>query len=175
MPGMRSGLRVQGTADRNPSGTGGERTRFPAHDAQTGHLRILPPLRAGEWKNGRPMRKSLVVPPTVAGKVILVGNPNVGQSVMFGHLTGRYVTVSNYPGTTVEVSRGKTRERGKSLEVIDTPGVYSLLPMSDDEGATRDILMNEPGSVGLQVCDAHNMRGSLRITMRVPGRGIPLR
>src|SRR4030066_240580 len=86
MPGMRSGLRVQGTADRNPSGTSGERTRFPAHDAPTGHLRILPPMRAGERKDGGPMRKSPVVPPTVAGKVILVGNPNVGKSVIFGHL-----------------------------------------------------------------------------------------
>src|SRR4030066_1951699 len=174
MPGMRSGLRVQGTADRNPSGTSGERTRFPAHDAPTGHLRILPPMRAGERKDGGPMRKSPVVPPTVAGKVILVGNPNVGKSVIFGHLTGRYVTVSNYPGTTVEVSGGKTRERGKSLEVIATPGGYSLLPMSEDERVTRDILMREPGSVVLQVCDAKNMRRSLLITIQLAGRGGPL-
>ena len=45
-------------------------------------------------------------------KVILVGSPNVGKSVIFGLLTGRYVTVSNYPGTTVEVSEG----------IIQTPG-----------------------------------------------------
>jgi ferrous iron transport protein B len=47
-------------------------------------------------------------------RIILVGNPNVGKSVVFGHLTGRYVTVSNYPGTTVEVARGEAilgRER----------------------------------------------------------------
>ena len=68
-------------------------------------------------------------------KVILVGNPNVGKSVIFGQLTGRYVTVSNYPGTTVEVARGEAKEGGKSVEVIDTPGVYSLLPMSEDEQA----------------------------------------
>ena len=47
---------------------------------------------------------------TGAGKIILVGNPNVGKSVVFGQLTGRYVTVSNYPGTTVEVSRGEARD-----------------------------------------------------------------
>ena len=110
----------------------------------------------------------------VAGKVILVGNPNVGKSVIFGQLTGRYVTVSNYPGTTVEVSRGETRERGKSLEIIDTPGVYSLLPMSEDERVTRDILMNEPGSVVLQVCDAKNMRRSLMITIQLAEMGVPL-
>ena len=108
-----------------------------------------------------------------AGKVILVGNPNVGKSVIFGQLTGRYVTVSNYPGTTVEVSRGEARERGKSVEIIDTPGVYSLLPMSEDERVTRDILMREPGSRVLQVCDAKNMRRSLMITIQLAEMGVP--
>jgi ferrous iron transport protein B len=45
-------------------------------------------------------------------KIALVGNPNVGKSVLFGALTGRYATVSNYPGTTVEVSRGRFRLKG---------------------------------------------------------------
>jgi ferrous iron transport protein B len=53
-----------------------------------------------------------------AGKIILIGNPNVGKSVVFGYITGRYVTVSNYPGTTVELSRGQVKERGKSVDVI---------------------------------------------------------
>jgi len=88
------------------------------------------------------------------GAVILVGTPNVGKSVVFGALTGRYVNVSNYPGTTVEVTRGEAHDRGTSLEVIDTPGVYSLLPMSEDERVTRDFLMREPGPRVLQVCDA---------------------
>jgi ferrous iron transport protein B len=108
-----------------------------------------------------------------AGKIILIGNPNVGKSVVFGNITGRYVTVSNYPGTTVEVSRGEVRERGKSVEVIDTPGVYSLLPMSEDERVTRDILMQEPGSRVLQVCDAKNMRRSLMITIQLAEMGVP--
>jgi ferrous iron transport protein B len=109
-----------------------------------------------------------------AEKIILVGNPNVGKSVVFGYITGRYVTVSNYPGTTVEVSRGEVKERrGKSVEVIDTPGVYSLLPMSEDERVTRDILMQEPGSRVLQVCDAKNMRRSLMITIQLAEMGVP--
>jgi ferrous iron transport protein B len=111
---------------------------------------------------------------TGAGKIILVGNPNVGKSVVFGQLTGRYVTVSNYPGTTVEVSRGEARERGKSVEVIDTPGVYSLLPMSEDERVTRDILMRESGARILQVCDAKNMRRSLLITIQLAEMEVPL-
>jgi ferrous iron transport protein B len=106
-------------------------------------------------------------------KIILVGNPNVGKSVIFGQLTGKYVTVSNYPGTTVEVSRGEAKDRGRSLEVIDTPGVYSLLPMSEDERVTRDILMREQGARILQVCDAKNMRRSLMITIQLAEMGVP--
>ena len=109
-----------------------------------------------------------------AGTVILVGNPNVGKSVVFGHLTGRYVTVSNYPGTTVEVCRGEARERGTVFEVIDTPGVYSLLPMSEDERVTRDILMTEPAARVIQVCDAKNMRRSLMITLQLVEMSAPL-
>jgi ferrous iron transport protein B len=112
--------------------------------------------------------------PESLGAVILVGNPNVGKSVVFGALTGRYVNVSNYPGTTVEVTRGEARDRGTSLEVIDTPGVYSLLPMSEDERVTRDILMREPGARVLQVCDAKNMRRSLMITAQLAEMEVPL-
>ncbi|MBP2674425.1 MAG: small GTP-binding protein, partial [Deltaproteobacteria bacterium] len=109
-----------------------------------------------------------------AATVILVGNPNVGKSVVFGTLTGRYVNVSNYPGTTVEVTRGEARDRGALFEVIDTPGAYSLLPMSEDERVTRDILMREPGAHVLQVCDARNMRRSLMITIQLAEMGVPL-
>ncbi len=112
--------------------------------------------------------------PKGAGAVILVGNPNVGKSVVFGYLTGRYVTVSNYPGTTVEVSRGEARGRGKSVVVIDTPGVYSLLPMSEDERVTRDILMRETDARVLHVCDAKNMRRSLMLTIQLAEMGVPL-
>ncbi len=120
------------------------------------------------------MTGTSVSPADGAGKIILIGNPNVGKSVIFGQLTGRYVTVSNYPGTTVEVARGEARDRGRSLEVIDTPGVYSLLPMSEDERVTRDILMREKGARILQVCDAKNMRRSLMITIQLAEMGVPL-
>ena len=114
------------------------------------------------------------VSPKPFGAVVLVGNPNVGKSVVFGALTGRYVNVSNYPGTTVEVTRGEARDGGSTLEVIDTPGVYSLLPMSEDERVTRDILMRETGARVLQVCDAKNMRRSLMITAQLAEMGVPL-
>ena len=65
-----------------------------------------------------------------------------GKSVIFNYLTGKYVTVSNYPGTTVEVTRGALSGSEKNDQVIDTPGVNSLIPMSEDEKVTRDILLH---------------------------------
>src|SRR5512146_2236590 len=76
-------------------------------------------------------------------KVLLIGNPNVGKSALFGLLTGTYVTVSNYPGTTVEVTYGNAVLNKTRTLVIDTPGVNSLVPMSEDEKVTRDMLISD--------------------------------
>jgi len=105
--------------------------------------------------------------------LVLVGNPNVGKSVIFGALTGRYATVSNYPGTTVEVSRGTAKLGLKRCPVIDSPGVNSLVPMSDDERVTRDILLNEQVGSVLQVMDSKNLRRSLLITLQLTEMGLP--
>jgi ferrous iron transport protein B len=114
--------------------------------------------------------KTLLAP---ARSVILVGNPNVGKSVLFGALTGRYVTVSNYPGTTVEVTRGTATIEGAPWHVMDTPGTNNLLPMSEDEQVTRDILHSETGYVCLQVCDAKNLRRGLLLTSQLAEAGVP--
>ena len=95
--------------------------------------------------------------------IILVGNPNVGKSALFGALTGRYVEVSNFPGTTVELSTGKV----DGLPVIDTPGVHSLYPRSDDERVTRDILLARRPRAVVQVADARNLRRSLLLTLQL--------
>ncbi len=107
-------------------------------------------------------------------KLLLVGNPNVGKSVVFGYLTGKYVTVSNYPGTTVEVSRGGMRYGGKDWEIIDTPGVNSLVPQSDDERVTRDMLISGQPDLIVQVADAKNLRRTLHITSQLAEFGIPM-
>ncbi len=107
-------------------------------------------------------------------KIALVGNPNVGKSVIFGFMTGRYVTVSNYPGTTVEVSRGRAQIAGQDVEIVDTPGINTLVPMSEDERATRNILLNEKFDAVLQVCDAKNLRRGLLITLQLIEMGVPV-
>ncbi len=106
-------------------------------------------------------------------KIILVGNPNVGKSVIFNYLTGRYVTVSNYPGTTVEIAYGTIVVRGKRFQVIDTPGVNSLIPMSEDEKVTRDILLKEPNKFIVQVIDSKNLRRGLLISLQLLEMGLP--
>src|SRR3989338_11050327 len=106
-------------------------------------------------------------------RIVLVGNPNVGKSVIFGVLTGRYATVSNYPGTTVEVSRGPMLG-ARDIDVVDSPGVNSLVPMSEDERVTRDILLNEEVGSVIQVLDAKNLRRSLLITVQLIEMGLPL-
>jgi ferrous iron transport protein B len=99
--------------------------------------------------------------------LLLIGNPNVGKSVIFGALTRRYVTVSNYPGTTVEITRGVARTIPGSPEVIDTPGTNSLTPQSEDEAVTRDILLAEPEAIVVQVGDTKNLRRVLYLTLQL--------
>jgi len=110
---------------------------------------------------------------TAGRSVILVGNPNVGKSVLFGALTGRYVTVSNYPGTTVEVTRGTATIGGARWQVLDTPGTNNLLPTSEDEQVTRDILLAERGYVCLQVGDAKNLRRALLLSAQLAEAEVP--
>jgi ferrous iron transport protein B len=107
-------------------------------------------------------------------KIFLIGNPNVGKSVIFGVLTGRYVTVSNYPGTTVEVTEGSLAYEGIPYQVIDTPGVNDLIPMSEDEMVTRDILLSEPAFCVLQVIDAKNLKRGLLITLELAEMKLPM-
>lgn len=111
--------------------------------------------------------------PAGSGEIVLVGNHNVGKSVLFGWLTGTYVTVANYPGTTVELTRGVARRDGH-LTVVDTPGVNSLQPRSDDERVTRDLLLSTSPSVVVQVADAKNLRRALLITSQLADLGVPL-
>jgi len=107
-------------------------------------------------------------------KIALVGSPNVGKSVLFNSLTGAYVTVSNYPGTTVEVSRGKGKIGGKEYEVIDTPGMYSLMCITDEEKVTRDLLFNEKPKAVLHIVDAKNIQRMLPLTMQLIEGEIPV-
>lgn len=113
-------------------------------------------------------------PRSSAKKVVLVGNPNVGKSVLFNALTGAYVTVSNYPGTSVEVARGSATIDGGQYQIIDTPGMYSLLPITEEERVAREILLNESPDVVLHVLDARNLERMLTMTLQLIDAQLPV-
>lgn len=124
------------------------------------------------------MSSELKVSPQAGGdkirRVALVGNPNVGKSVLFNTLTGSYVTVSNYPGTSVEVSRGSVLIDGVQCEIIDTPGMYSILPITEEERVAREILLNESPDLIIHVLDARNLERMLTMTLQLIEAGLPV-
>ena len=101
-------------------------------------------------------------------KIILVGNPNVGKSVIFGALTGVYAEVSNYPGTTVSITKAAT----DYAEIIDTPGAYSLGNFSDDERVTKEII--EQADIVVNVASATSLERDLFLTAQLIDLNIPL-
>jgi ferrous iron transport protein B len=108
-------------------------------------------------------------------KVLLMGNPNVGKSVVFNRLTGANVVSSNYPGTTVEFTKGTMRVEGRKAEVIDVPGTYTLEATSRAEAVAVKMLdeMDE-GDVIIDVVDATNLERSLNLTLQLLARRKPL-
>ena len=113
----------------------------------------------------------------MAGKIrtiALVGSPNVGKSMIFHHLTGAYVVVSNYPGTTVDITRGRADIGGRRYEVLDTPGIYSLNPVTGEERVTLELLCREQPDIIIHVADAKNLSRMLPITLELLDGGFPV-
>src|SRR5512140_2606265 len=108
-------------------------------------------------------------------RIALVGQPNVGKSVVFGRLTGRYATVSNYPGTTVSITKGRALIGAEVCDVIDTPGVNTLEgTVSEDERITRQVLLDDAADMVLQIADARNLRRALMLTGQIARFGKPM-
>ncbi|MBV9184557.1 MAG: 50S ribosome-binding GTPase, partial [Acidobacteria bacterium] len=108
-----------------------------------------------------------------ARPLLLVGNPNVGKSLLFTRLTNRYVTVSNYPGTTVEMTTATALIGDERRSIIDTPGINSLLPQSQDEIVARDLLLREPNIDVMQVGDIANLRRTLLLALQLCEYEVP--
>ena len=106
-------------------------------------------------------------------RIALVGNPNVGKSVLFHRLTGKYVIVSNYPGTTVEITQGALRDL-PDVFVVDTPGIVSFPPRSEDEAVTARVLLQGGMQAIVQVGDAKNLRRTLHLAVQLAEMGQPL-
>jgi ferrous iron transport protein B len=106
--------------------------------------------------------------------IVLVGNPNVGKSVLFSRITGKFVVISNYPGTTVDITKGTATIGGESVTVLDTPGINELAPRTEDARVTCDVLRDHPGATVVQVADARNLRRALLITLQLAALRRPM-
>lgn len=104
--------------------------------------------------------------------VALFGNPNTGKTSLFNCLTGSYEYVGNWSGVTVEKKVGVLRQHG--VPVVDLPGVYSLQPLSRDEGVATDFLLTEPCSAIVNIVDASQLRRNLHLTVQLLEFGRPL-
>jgi ferrous iron transport protein B len=104
----------------------------------------------------------------------LVGNPNVGKSLIFNQLTGLGVEVSNYPGTTVELHHGATCVEREKVELVDLPGIYSIDGDSEEEALARRILSAGNLDGAVVVLNATNLERNLYLLLQVAETGIPL-
>ncbi len=105
-------------------------------------------------------------------KVLLMGNPNVGKSVIFSRLTGVWVVSANYPGTTIGYTRGFMKVGDEKVEVIDVPGTYTLEPTSEAEAVALKLL-NE-GGVVVDVVNATNLERDLFLTLQLLEKKVPV-
>lgn len=110
-------------------------------------------------------------------KILLIGNPNVGKSVIFSRLTGVRVIASNYPGTTVEFCQGCIGSGAEKIDVVDVPGTYSLDPTSPAEKvavAMLDRAIEAKDSIAVNVLDATNLERNLNLTLQLLKKDIPV-
>jgi ferrous iron transport protein B len=105
-------------------------------------------------------------------KILLMGNPNVGKSVVFSRLTGANVIASNYPGSTIEFTKGLMRIDGSKMELIDVPGTYSLEPTNTAEEVAVEML--DEGDLIINVIDSTNLERNLYLTLELLKRNTPV-
>jgi len=106
-------------------------------------------------------------------KIALAGEPNVGKSCFFNHLTGIHAIVSNYPGTTVELMKGKARFNDSVIEIVDLPGTYALGDASEDERVAKNYLIKEKPDVVIDIIDCTALERNLYLTLQLLELKIP--
>jgi len=107
-------------------------------------------------------------------KILLIGQPNVGKSSLLNVLVGPRVTVSNYPGTTVEVVKAKKKINNIEIEFLDTPGIYSISDRSEEEKITEKVLFERKIDAAIVVADATSLERSLYMVLQILEAQIPI-
>ena len=106
-------------------------------------------------------------------RILLMGNPNVGKSVIFNRLTGIKVIASNYPGTTIEFLEGSIIFDDRKVRIIDAPGTYSLIPSDRAEEVAANLLTEKKTDLIINVVDATNLERNLYLTLQLRELLIP--
>jgi ferrous iron transport protein B len=106
-------------------------------------------------------------------KILLIGQPNVGKSSLLNALVGPRVTVSNYPGTTVEITKAKKSFDKIEMEFVDTPGIYSISDRSEEEKVTERALFEEEADGVIVIADATSLERSLYMALQILEARIP--
>lgn len=105
--------------------------------------------------------------------VALIGNPNTGKTTLYNLLTASHEHVGNWHGVTVEERAKLYKHKGKEITMIDLPGVYSLSPLSYEEGVTVDYLLKKRVDLVVNICDASNLKRNLYLTLSLLEMGVP--
>ena len=145
-------------------------------DCHNCHQSCQPKRQNHVWKlfGFYPKKFSKKVFSTHQKTIALVGFPNVGKSLLFNLLTGTYVTVSNYPGTTVEVAQGNAIISGEKVTIFDTPGMYSLIPITEEESVARELIMSQTMDLVIHIVDAKHLGRMLNLTLQLVEAQLPV-
>ncbi|MBN2571810.1 MAG: ferrous iron transport protein B [Ignavibacteriales bacterium] len=106
-------------------------------------------------------------------KILLIGQPNVGKSSLLNAIVGPIVIISNYPGTTVEITEAKKIINNTEIEFVDTPGIYSISDRSEEEKVTEKELFEERVDGAIVIVDATALERSLYMVLQILEAGIP--
>ena len=107
-------------------------------------------------------------------KILLMGHPNVGKSVFFNRLTGANVTESNYPGTTVDYTKGWMKIGGEDVELMDVPGTFSLDPKDKAEEVAVAMLHESKDAKVISVIDASKIERGIYLALEIIEEGYPV-
>lgn len=118
---------------------------------------------------GRPFRAGEQVV-----RVALVGNPNVGKSVIFNQLTGAHQIIGNWPGKTVGVMHGRLMFEGRAMELVDLPGIYSIATGSGEERGVLDYLVSQDIDAVIDIVDSTSLERNLALTLELLTLDLPV-
>ena len=106
--------------------------------------------------------------------IALAGNPNAGKTTIFNALTGLRQHTGNWPGKTVEKKEGRIEHGGRTINIVDLPGTYSLTAYSPEEIIARDFIIQERPDVVINVVDATNLERNLYLTVQILELDVPV-